>query len=543
VRANVWKVAAKPPYPKNKNWLLKLLAQNRGLTTKKKLNQFLNPRLEDVLKINPSDTKRALERIIKAIKNKEKIIVYSDYDADGICATAIMWETLYDLGAQVLPYVPHRIKEGYGLSNGAIDKLAKKEVKLIITVDHGVTANDQVAHAKSLGLDVVITDHHVLPKKLPQASAIVHTTDLCGAGVAWRFCFNIVKRLKSSYQETLIEKLELAALATIADLVPLLSANRAIVKIGLEKLRETKRPGIKALIKASNLTTQLGTYEIGHILAPRINAMGRIEHGIDSLRLLCAKNQSQADDLAQLLSKTNSKRQDLTTKAIAHAIDMVDGESPIGIISHHLWHEGIIGLVAARLVETHHKPMVVISQGEVYSKGSARSVPGFNMVEAIRSASELLVDAGGHPMAAGFTIETKHIEEFTKRLTSYAQSQISGELLKPIINIECELDKNSINDKTLATIKLFEPYGVSNPQPIFLTRKMLVEDVRSVGATGQHLKLQLDGFGAIGFNMGGLKAAMRPGYLVDLVYTLAEDSYNGHGKLQLKIKDLAIVPN
>ena len=504
----------------------------------------MNPRLEDVLKINPSDTKRALERIIKAIKNKEKIIVYSDYDADGICATAIMWETLYDLGAQVLPYVPHRIKEGYGLSKGAIDKLAKKGVKLIITVDHGVTANDQVAHAKSLGLDVIITDHHVLPKKLPQASAIVHTTDLCGAGVAWRFCFNIVKRLKSSYQETLIEKLELAALATIADLVPLLSANRAIVKIGLEKLRETKRPGIKALIKASNLTTQLGTYEIGHILAPRINAMGRIEHGIDSLRLLCAKNQSQADDLAQLLSKTNSKRQDLTAKAIARAVDMVDSESPIGIISHHLWHEGIIGLVAARLVETHPKPMVVISRGEVYSKGSARSVPGFNMVEAIRSsASELLVDAGGHPMAAGFTIETKHIEEFQSKLISYAESHISQELLRPIINIECELDKKDINGQIMATTKLFEPYGVANPQPLFLTRDMLVEDVRSVGTTGQHLKLELDGFGAIGFNMGGLKAAMRPGYLVDLVYTLAEDSYNGHGKLQLKIKDLAIVPN
>ena len=543
MQENIWKIKAKAPIHKSQNWLTLLLAKNRELTTKEKLNRFLNPKLADILKISLSDTQKAIERIKKAVKNRQKIIVYSDYDADGICATAIMWETLYDLGAQVLPYVPHRIKEGYGLSNPAIDKLAKKGVKLIITVDQGVTANDQVAHAKSLGLDVVITDHHILPKKLPQAHALVHTTDLCGAGVAWRLCWEIVKKLSPSYKERLVEKLELAALATIADLVPLLSANRAIVKIGLEKLQKTRRPGIKALVKSSGFNSQVGTYEIGHILAPRINAMGRLEHAMDSLRLLCAKNQKQAQELAQLLSKTNSKRQDLTKKAITHAMQMVDGENQIGIISHHLWHEGIIGLVAARLVETHHKPMIVISRGEVYSKGSARSVPGFNIVEAIRSSSELLVDAGGHPMAAGFTIETKYIEEFTKRLTFYAQSQISGELLKPIINIECELDKNDINGKTLTTIKLFEPYGVSNPQPVFLTRKMLVEDVRCVGATGQHLKLQLDGFGAIGFNMGGIKTEMRPGYLVDLVYILTEDNYNDNGKLQLKIKDLAIAPN
>lgn len=540
MQQNIWKIKAKTPLHKNKNWLLDLLAKNRELTTKEKLNRFLSPKLEDILKVNLSDTQKAIERIKKAIKNRQKIIVYSDYDADGICATAIMWETLYDLGAQVLPYVPHRIKEGYGLSNGAIDKLAKKGVKLIITVDHGVTANDQVAHAKSLGLDVVITDHHILPKKLPQAHAIVHSTDLCGAGVAWRLCWEIIGKLLPNYQEKLIEKLELAALATIADLVPLLSANRAIVKIGLEKLQKTKRPGIKALVKSAGFNSQVGTYEIGHILAPRINAMGRLEHAIDSLRLLCAKNQKQADQLAKLLSKTNSKRQDLTTKAIAHALDMVDGESPIGIIAHHLWHEGIIGLVAARLVEAHHKPMIVISRGEVYSKGSARSVPGFNMVEAIRSSSELLIDAGGHPMAAGFTIETKHIEEFQSKLISYAESHISQELLKPIINIECELDKSDINGKTLATIKLFEPYGVSNPQPVFLTREMLVEDLRCVGAVSQHLKLQLYGFGAIGFNMGEKRAEIRPGYLVDLVYTLAEDNYNGNGRIQLKIKDLAI---
>ena len=540
MRINVWRVTAKTPLSKNKNWLLNLLAKNRGLTTKKKLDEFLNPKFEDILKISLSDTKRALERIIKAIKNKEKIIVYSDYDADGICATAIMWETLYDLGADVLPYVPHRIKEGYGLFSPAISQLAKEKVKLIITVDHGVTANTQIEHARKLGVDVIVTDHHLLPKKLPKAYALVHTTDLCGAGVAWRFCWDIVRRIEPTYKEALIEKLELAALATIADLVPLLFANRAIVKIGLDKLRETKRFGIKALIKASNLNSQLGTYEIGHILAPRINAMGRIEHGLDSLRLLCAKSQRQADDLAQLLSKTNSKRQDLTAKVIIHARDMVDEDKIIGVVSHDSWHEGIIGLVASRLVESFHKPMIVISKGEVYSKGSARSIPGFDIVEAITSSSELLVDGGGHPMAAGFTIETKHIDKFTRRMTSYATGRITNEQLTPVINVECELDTKDINNETLKTIGLFEPYGIANPQPTFLTRNMLVEDVKCVGSTNQHLKLQVNGISTIGFNMGELRAQIRPGYSVDLVYNLAEDRFNGTEAIQLKIKDLSI---
>ena len=320
----------------------------------------------------------------------------------------------------------------------------------------------------------------------------------------------------------------------------MLFANRAIVKIGLDKLRETKRFGIKALIKASNLNSQLGTYEIGHILAPRINAMGRIEHGLDSLRLLCAKSQRQADDLAQLLSKTNSKRQDLTAKVIIHARDMVDEDKIIGVVSHDSWHEGIIGLVASRLVESFHKPMIVISKGEVYSKGSARSIPGFDIVEAITSSSELLVDGGGHPMAAGFTIETKHIEEFTRRMTSYATGRITNEQLTPVINVECELDTKDINNETLKTIGLFEPYGIANPQPTFLTRNMLVEDVKCVGSTNQHLKLQVNGISTIGFNMGELRAQIRPGYSVDLVYNLAEDRFNGTEAIQLKIKDLSI---
>ncbi len=535
-----WKIATKAPSNKSKNWLSKVLSYNRGLNSPQKLADFLNPTLSQILAIKLTDSSKAVERILKAIDNKEKIIVYSDYDADGICATAIMWETLYDLGADVLPYVPHRIKEGYGLSTAAITELARKGAKLIVTVDHGVTANEQIEHAKKLGLDVIVTDHHVLPKKPPRALAIVHTVDLCGTGVAWRLCWDIAGKISPPYQDLLIEKLELAALATIADLVPLNGANRPIVKIGLAKMAQTKRPGIKALIKSTSITNAIGTYEIGHILAPRINAMGRIEHGLDSLRLLCAKSQQKADELAKLLSKTNTRRQDLTVRAVSHAVTLVDEEQLIGVVHDEKWHEGVIGLVASRLAESFHRPMVVISRGQTYSKGSARSVPGFNIVEAIRASSEYLVDAGGHPMAAGFTIETKLIESFTQKINSYARAHLRKEHLKPTLNIECELEVEDINRKNLEIIKMFEPYGVANPQPLFLTRNMLVEDVRSVGQDANHLKLQVEGFSAIGFNLGEKRALIRPGYLVDLVYTPSDNHYNNNQAIQLKIKDIAI---
>lgn len=534
----VWKIKAKPPYKKEKKWLLDILARNRGLTGPKKLNEFLNADFEQIIDIKLTDLDKAIKRVEKALQNKEKIVVYSDYDADGISATAIVWEVLFDLGADVAPYVPHRVKEGYGLSIEAISQLARDNVSLIITVDHGVTAVSQIEHAKKLSVDVIVTDHHVLPKKLPLPAALVHSVNLCGAGVAFRFCWEIIMQLRPSYKEQLLKKLELTALATIADLVPLLGANRTIVKLGLLKLADTQRPGIIALLRAANVNRAIGTYEIGHILAPRINAMGRIGHGLDSLRLLCTKSQDQANSLAKLLSKTNSKRQDLTTKAISGAQEMVGGEDIVSVIAHESWHEGVIGLVASRLVEFFHRPMIVIARGEKHSKGSARSIPGFNIVEAIRASGEYLVDVGGHPMAAGFTIETRNIEIFRESVNKYARGLITEELLEKKLEIECELQLTDINLENLKTIEMFEPFGIGNPQPYFLTSGMLVEDVRAVGSENQHLKLQVDGIEAIGFGLGEKRSNMRPGDTIDLVYSLSQNHYNGRTTLQLKIKDL-----
>ena len=534
-----WKITSHP-LKKNKDWLITALAKNRGLTTKKALDEFLDPKFEQILDVKVGDIQKAIARIDKAIKKGEKVIVYSDYDADGICATAIAWETLFDLGADVMPYVPDRVKEGYGLSTGAIAELAKGGVKLIITVDHGVTATEQVDFANKLGIDVIITDHHVLPENLPKAYAMVHTTQMCGAGVSWRLCWEVVKKLNSKLSEKVTERLELAAIATIADLVPLVGANRAIVKIGLEKIAKTKRPGIKALIRASGINSNIGTYEVGFILAPRINAMGRIESGMDALRLLCARGARQAEELASLLSKTNTRRQTLTAKAIESALGMVNPEDAVGVIVHDEWHEGIIGLVASRLVETHKKPMVVISRRETVSKGSARSIAGFNIVEAIRFSSEYLIDGGGHPMAAGFSIRTEHIEAFSQKIKDFAAERITDDLLIQNISVECELEKEDISSKTLKIIEMFAPFGIANPEPVFLTRNLEVEDIRTVGSLSEHLKLQLDGLSAIAFRMGEKSALLRPGFLVDVVYTISKDRYGSNGAVQLKIKDISL---
>ncbi len=540
MRQNLWKIKNKSVSKNQKDWMLRVLAKNRGLTTPGQLKDFLNPTIDQIINIKLSDLEKGTKRIISAIKNKEKIVVYSDYDADGITAAAILWETLFDLGADVMPYVPHRIKEGYGLFIPAIEKMAANGVDLIITVDQGVTATKQVDAANKLGIDVVITDHHVLPQVTPKAFALVHSLKLCGAGVAWRLCWEIIGLYKPDYQKKLLEKLELAAIATVADLVPLNGACRSIVKFGLEQLSQTKRPGLKSLMRDSKISGDMGTYEIGHILAPRINAMGRIEHGLDSLRLICAKNQEQADRLASLLAKTNSKRQDLTSGAVTSAFEQIDIQQLVGVVASDQWHEGVIGLVASRLVDAHHKPMIVISRGETFSKGSARSIPGFNIVEAIRNSSEFLVDAGGHPMAAGFTIETRHIASFTKKINVFAQTVITEELLIPVIEIECQLESSDINMDNFKYIKQLEPYGMANPEPIFLTKRMVIEDLRTVGNNNQHIKLQVDGLSAIGFNKGDFYPSMRPGYLLDLVYTIADDKYNGNGALQLKIRDLKL---
>lgn len=524
--------------PSSKEELINILFKNRGINSKSKKEEFLNPTLSTFLNYRLPQTKKAVDRIKKAIEKNEQIIVYSDYDCDGICGTAILWETLYELGARVLPYIPHRIKEGYGLAGKALKELAKNDAKVVITVDHGITAVKEAELAKKLGIDLIITDHHLPPSRLPNSYAIVHATQLCGASVAFLLAYAAWKSFGKSKEEFL-DKLDLATIATISDMVPLKALNRTVVKFGLNFLQNTKRPGLLAISQQARINPlHIGTFEISHIIAPRLNASGRLENAIDSLRLLCTKRKDQADQLAKHLDKVNARRQKMTETQVNLAKEIYQGEEFLGILAHEDFHEGVIGLVAQKLTEQYHRPMVVIAQSERFSKGSARSVPGFDIVEALRSCSEFLVEVGGHPQAAGFKIESKKIEIFKEKITQFAQNNFSEETLSRTLDIDCPLELEKVNQDWFLQIQKLEPFGVGNPEPLFLSKDVVLDDVRTVGQNSQHLKFQVLGFDAIGFSLGDKKPDLRPGDSVDIVYALLQDNWNGGKRLQLKIKDL-----
>lgn len=553
---------------KDKKDIVSILLKNRGLKMKKEVEDFLHPKLEDVtvksVGINKQQLAKAVARIRKAIKNKEQIIVYGDYDVDGICGSAILWETLHGLGANVLPYIPHRVEEGYGLSIVGISNIKDQisNTKLIITVDNGIVANDAVDFANKNGVDVIITDHHVPSKKLPKALAIVHTTKLCGTGVAYLLSQEVrseppkASLARGGKLEVRSEDhLELVALATIADLVPLLGANRTLTTFGLEKLRKTKRIGLLALFKEAGIQQSLiGTYEVGHLIAPRLNAMGRLESAMDSLRLLCTKDRDRAENLAHTLGTTNRERQVVTEETVIHARSAVRGQSlevrKLLFISHESYQQGVIGLVAGKLVEEFYRPAIVIAKGEKVSKASARSVHGLNIIEFIRSASEFLVDAGGHPMAAGFTVETEKLPALQKALEERAEKLVLAEMLTRTLRVDCEIAFTDINRELYQSISTFEPFGMANPQPSFVSRNVMIKDMRLVGADGRHAKLRLsqqkpvarsqqpEAINAIAFGFGQRASELHVGDTVDIVCTIDEDRWNGNRKLQLKIKDI-----
>jgi single-stranded-DNA-specific exonuclease len=588
-----WKVAAKIKSEKKKDRqeeIVKALLKNRGIKTEKEIQEFLDPKIPTSNfqhLVSQKDLSLAIKRIKKAIDEGESIIIFGDYDCDGICATAILWETLNDLGANVRPFIPERI-EGHGLSKRGIEKILntkpyslspvkgrgsqgalRPQPSLIITVDNGISANAAVACASSLGIDIIITDHHLLSRKLPKACAIVHTTELSGAAVAWILAESLVRN--SPFRRNLWRSqtfairnsqfLDLVAIATIADLVPLVGPSRVLAKVGLEKINQTKNIGLQALISETGLTLgQIGVYEVGWILGPRLNATGRLTSAMDGLRLLCTKDPNRARKLAQRLNELNQKRQKLTEETFNHARKLVinsEGATDIIFVAHKSYHEGIIGLVASRLVEEFHRPAVVVSKRTSYSKGSARSVKTFNIVEAIGAGSHLLEDFGGHPMAAGFTIKSGKLSTFEKKLIQYACEKLDKEKLTPTLKIDCEISLSDITWGLFEKIEKFEPFGLGNPRPCFLTSKFRVTDLKLVGNKKRHLKIKLDDlktkrieaaqaeialssptFDGIGFNLGFWGEKLREGDIIDLVYNLDKNVWNGKETLQFKVKDL-----
>lgn len=531
--------------------LLKMLLENRGIKTPKDEKLFLNP--SDPLTLTPKDVGidkassiKAIKRIQQAIKGKESIVVYSDYDADGITAGAIMWEALHGLGASVMPYIPHRMEEGYGLSIKGIDAVREQfDPSLIITVDHGITAWEKVEYAKKLGIDVIVTDHHVKPKKIPDCT-IVHTTQLSGAGVSWFLAKEVtgsrpVKKQGETPSVSDGELLSLAAIGTIADMVPLTGPNRSIAKFGLAVINDTKRVGLEALMADAGLTKgALDVYAVSHMLAPRLNAMGRLEHAMDALRLLCTKQKDKAALLAQKLGMTNRERQKLTEETILHAREAVKGQAlrKLLFVVDPSYNQGVIGLVAGKLMEEYYRPAIVVSKGDIFSKASARSINGFNIVEAIRSCSDILIDVGGHPMAAGFTVETKNLAALQERLEGLAEKELDEDKFTRSLKIDAEIPLDVVTPELFKQLQQLQPFGFGNPEPVFVTRNVKVTESRLVGADGKHLKLRFSSMDAIAFNMGNLYSQLQHQATVDLAYAIDMNTWNGSSRLQLKIKDI-----
>lgn len=527
--------------------IIKLLLRNRGCKTDKDINNFLNP--TDPFKIKAEEfgidanrMKEALRRIKKAQLNKERIIVFGDYDADGICSTAIIWEYLYKKNKKVMPYLPDRFNEGYGINEESIISLQNiyPDLSLIICVDNGISSEKAVKKAKKMGIDCVILDHHQKPKKVPDAF-IIHTDKTCAGVISWI----TVRELSEKSEKPYVSKLlELSAIAAVADQVPIVGNNRSIVKHGLGKLNNTSRFGLKALYDISGIGQRtIGTYEVGFIIAPRLNAMGRMENAIDSLRLLCTKDYTAAASYAKKLNDVNSQRQSQVETMTAHAIVRAQKEKQekIIIIDDNSYHEGVIGLVASKLVERNYRPSIVISKKEVLSKGSARSVSGFNIYKAIKTHKHLLVSCGGHPMAAGFTIESGKINEFKICMIKYCRKIKKGILEKEIV-IDLAIDFNDVDRQLADSIYQLEPFGIGNYQPLFCTSQVTVSSKKYVGAGDKHLKIVFNkgvsNLNCIAFNAPDNFVKIEEGSNVDIVYYIERDNWNGSEGVQLRLKDI-----
>ncbi len=525
--------------------IVDILLANRGVVGDGK-KAFFGLKVGDIssstVGIEKKELEKFLKRIGEALDKKERIVIFGDYDVDGICASAILWETMYSKTKNAVPYIPDRIEEGYGLSVKGIDNVLEKypDTKLIITVDNGIVAHDAVAFANTKGIDVIVTDHHVKGEKLPDAFCILHTTSLCGAGIAWM----LAEALRFEDEGRLKEKLTLAAIATVADLVPLVGANRVIVREGIELIKKSKRPGLVELIKASGIDQgKIDVYTIGHVIAPRMNAAGRIQSAMNPLRLLCTNNVTKATTLATLLSQVNRDRQGLTGEMVEHAklLAVESSNSKVTVVAHESYNQGVIGLVASQLVESYYRPSVAIAIGEDISKGSARSIAGVNIVELLRRVSDTLLEVGGHPMAAGFSVETKRIGEFTQAITKKAEVMVADSLLERFLDIDMELSFLDITKKLFDEISQLQPFGMANPEPTFVTRGVEVLEVRKIGRDQTHLKMKLEQngkiFDAIGFRLAD-KVDVSAGDTIDIAYTIDENVWNGKTSLQLKIRDL-----
>lgn len=531
---------------------------NRELKTKDQIDKFLNPSLENLVDPFALDgMEKGIDRVAEAFYNNEKIVIFGDYDVDGITATSLLYIILNKLGAQVDYYLPNRLTEGYGLSPAAIDQAKENGVTLIITVDTGTTAVDEVEYAKSVGIDIIITDHHEPGDKIPEAYAIInpkltktgYTEELSGVGVAFKFAQALYKRLNQDETE-LQEHLDLVALGTAADIVPLVGENRIITKFGLKQISRTNKPGLKSLAFVAGLMgKEISTGQVVFIIAPRINALGRLGDARDAIRLLSTKDEALASEIAKKLDVQNKKRKEIDEETLKQAyaqleeIGDLDNDRAI-VLAGEGWHQGVIGIVASRLVEKFHLPTVMISIKDGIGKGSARSIPGFHLCEALKECEDLLLKYGGHKYAAGLSIKQENVEAFRKRFLEVSKRNLTEEDIVPKLKIDQEIEIKDITPDFVEAVESFSPFGPQNMKPVFLTRNCeIVGRPQVVGRN--HLKMRVRKGDAtidlIGYGFGGMaQQLMGEGCLIDLVYVVEFNTYNNITRLQIRLRDLKL---
>lgn len=534
---------------------------NRGVDSIEKANRFIKADINDLYdSFLLNDMEKAVDRILVAIEENEKICIYGDYDVDGITSTALCVNILRKLEADVMYYLPVRAEEGYGLNHEAIGYIAEQGVNLIITVDCGIRSIDVVETVKESGMNIIITDHHECGEILPDAYAVVnpHRPDssypfkeLAGVGVAFKVMQAVTESI--GYRELLYDVLDIAAIGTIADVVPLLDENRIIVKNGLEKLLTTENVGLKALIDICDLKDKpISSYNIAFIIAPRINAAGRLADAGRCVELLITEDEALAYSIAKELEVENKERQRIEAEILEQAVAKVtadkDLESRKVIVLDDLnWHPGVIGIVASRIVEQFSKPSILIGLDNKIGKGSGRSMSGFNLYEAMNKCSDLLEKFGGHEMAAGLTIKEDNIEAFRKKINEIAKVMLQGKELSPELLVDYRLEPADINLQIAKQLKDLEPFGMGNPNPNFVCRNMQVIDKKLVGANNKHLSLNLyDGNNnvkAIAFNMGNLFNVLSSNKKIDIICCMDINVWNNNESVQLVIKDIKLNKN
>ncbi len=481
------------------------------------------------------------------------IVVYTDYDADGVTGGAIMWETLHKLGFNVMPYVPSRA-EGYGFSHEGIDHvIGEFDPALIISVDHGIVAHEQITYAKHKGVPIIVTDHHHMQNgHPPDAFAVFHTSAVSGAGVAYFFAKYLVESMPHIQNHAHITYLfqsdyaALAAIGIIADLVPLVGPSRSIARAGLSALSTTNRVGLRELMRSAGVDTKkpVTAYHVGFMIAPRINAFGRLEHAMDALRLLCTNSLEKATELSTRAESINTQRQKKVQSAVANAMKLVNPEDKVIVLSSVEWEEGIIGLIAGKVTQTFYRPTIVMARSEGFAKASVRSVDGVHITDFLSDLKEYLVDMGGHAAAGGFTIANDRIDAFTQAVADKAELDITPDMLIPIETIDIAMPLSNTSLRLARALAELGPFGMNFQSPVFMSDGE-VEDVRALGKTGSHIKLILRHNATtcemISFNSPPEIQNLSHGDAVSVQYTLDVNVWNGRESLQGVVKKLEVL--